>query len=128
MKELPSHLDELNEHIRNPNDEIGRFMKLEEREAAEKIQDAPGIAQTSAQAVIAVVGTDMGRFPTISSWAGLCPGKRRSGKTRKGAALLRSTLPACAHSAVKVKSSCLHAQYARIAAQNALIWRQPTPS
>ena len=77
MKELLAHPDELNEHIRNLNDEIDRFMKPEERQAAEKIQDVPDIAQTSAQAVTAVIGTDMSRFPTdkhISSWAGLCPG------------------------------------------------------
>lgn len=57
---------------------------------------------------------NMDRFPTaghIASWAGLCPGnnesanKRRSGKTRKGNALLRDTLVVCAHSAVKNKSS-----------------------
>lgn len=56
----------------------------------------------------------MDRFPTaghIASWAGLCPGnnesanKRRSGKTRKGNALLRDTLVVFAHSAVKNKSS-----------------------
>ena len=125
MKELLSHLDELNEHIRNLNDEIERFMKPEEHEAAKKIQDVPGIAQTSAQTVIAVIGTDMSRFPTekhISSWAGLCPGnnesagKRRSGKTRKGNSLLRSTLLVCAHSAVKVKSSYFYAQFARVCA------------
>ncbi|MBP5718580.1 MAG: IS110 family transposase [Abditibacteriota bacterium] len=125
MKELLSHLDELNEHIRNLNDEIDHFMKPEERDAAEKIQDVPGIGQTSAQAVIAVIGTDMNRFPTdkhISSWAGLCPGnnesagKRRSGKTRKGNSLLRSTLLVCAHAAVKVKSSYFYAQYTRICA------------
>ena len=125
MKELLTHLDELNEHIRNLDDEIDHFMKPEERDAAEKIQDVPGIGQTSAQAVIAVIGTDMSRFPTdkhISSWAGLCPGnnesagKRRSGKTRKGNALLRSTLLVCAHAAVKVKSSYFYAQYTRICA------------
>ena len=125
MKELLSHLDELNEHIRNLDDEIDRFMKPEEREAAAKIQDLPGIGSTSAQTIISVIGTDMSRFPTdkhISSWAGLCPGnnesagKRRSGKTRKGNALLRSTLVVCAHSAVKVKSSYFYAQYTRICA------------
>ena len=125
MQELLSHLDELNEHIRNLNDEIDRFMKPEERDAAEKIQDVPGIGQTSSQAIIAVIGTDMSRFPTdkhISSWAGLCPGnnesagKRRSGKTRKGNAMLRSTLLVCAHSAVKVKSSYFYAQFTRICA------------
>ena len=125
MKELLSHLDELNEHIKNLDDEIDRFMKPEEHEMAAKIQDVPGIGQTSAQAIISVIGTDMSRFPTdkhISSWAGLCPGnnesagKRRSGKTRKGNSLLRSTLLVCAHSAVKVKSSYFYAQYMRICA------------
>ena len=125
MKELLAHLDELNEHIRNLDDEIDRFMKPEEHEAAAKIPDVPGIGPTSAQTIISVIGTDMSRFPTdrhISSWAGLCPGnnesagKRRSGKTRKGNSMLRSTLLVCAHSAAKVKSSYFYAQYARICA------------
>ncbi len=82
-----------------------------------------GIGVTSVQAVISVIGTDMGRFPTdahISSWAGLCPGdnesakKRRSGKTRKGNSLLRTTLIVCAHSAAKVKGSYFHAEFQRI--------------
>ena len=125
MKELLSHLDELNEHIRNLDDEIVRFMKPEEHEAAAKIQDVPGIGQTSAQTIISVIGTDMNRFPTdkhISSWAGICPGnnesagKRRSGKTRKGNSMLRATLLVCAHSAAKVKSSYFYAQFTRICA------------
>ena len=125
MKELLAHLDELNEHIRNLNDEIDNFMKPAEHIAAAKIQDVPGIGNASAQAIIAVIGTDMSRFPSdrhLSSWAGLCPGnnesakKRRSGKTRKGNALLRSTMTVCAHSAVKVKTSYYYAQYTRICA------------
>lgn len=50
---------------------------------------------------------------------GLCNGnnesahKRRSGKTRKGNALLRSTLVVCAHSAVQNKKSYFHAQFQR---------------
>lgn len=125
MKELLTHLDELNEHIQNLNDEINNYMKPEEHEAAEKIQGVPGIGKTSAQAIISVIGTDMTRFPTdrhISAWAGLCPGnnesarKQGSGKTRKGNALLRATLTVCAHSAVKVKMSYYYAQYSRICA------------
>lgn len=123
MKELLCHLDELNIHIRNLDDEIDNFMKLEEKQAAEAIRDVTGIGNTSAQAIISVIGTDMGRFPTdahISSWAGLCPGdnesagKRKSGKTRKGNALLRTTLITCAHAAVKNKNSYFYAQFMRI--------------
>lgn len=123
MKELLAHLDELNIHIKNLNDEIDSFMKPEEKQASHAIQDVTGIGNTSAQAIISVIGTDMERFPTdrhISSWAGLCPGdnesarKRKSGKTRKGNSLLRTTLITCAHSAVKNKKSYFHAQFMRI--------------
>jgi transposase len=92
MKELLSHLDELNEHIRNLDDDIDRFMKQEDKNAADAIQEIPGIAATSAQVIISVIGNDMSRFPSdrhLSKWAGLCPGnnesasKRKSGKTTK---------------------------------------------
>ena len=125
MKELLSHLDELNIHVKNLDDEIDNFMKPDENKASAAIQKITGIGNTSAQAVISVIGTDMERFPTdahISSWAGLCPGnnesakKRRSGKTRKGNALLRTTLITCAHSAVKNKKSYFYAQFMRISA------------
>lgn len=123
MKELLVHLEELNVHIKNLNDEIDNFMKPEEKQAAQAIQNVTGIGNISAQAIISVIGTDMGRFPTdahISSWAGLCPGdnesakKRKSGKTRKGNSLLRTTLITCAHSAVKNKNSYFYAQFMRI--------------
>ena len=125
MKELLSHLDELNEHIRNLDDDIDRFMKQEDRNAAQAIQEIPGIGASSAQVIISVIGNDMSRFPSdrhISKWAGLCPGnnesasKRKSGKTTKGNKMLRTTLVTCAHSAVKVKTSYFSALFSRISA------------
>ena len=125
MRILLDHLDELNAHIKELDDDIDNFMKLEEKEAASAIQDIPGIGNTSAQAIISVIGTDMERFPTgshIASWAGLCPGsnesahKRKSGKTTKGNALLKETLVVCAHAAVKNKESYFYAQFTRISA------------
>ena len=125
MKELLTHLDELNIHIKNLDDGIDNFMKPEEKKASQVIQDIKGIGNTSAQTIISVISTDMSRFPTaahISSWAGMCPGdnqsagKRKSGKTRKGNALLRTTLITCAHAAVKDKSSYFYAQFMRISA------------
>ena len=125
MRTMLAHIDELAKHIKDLDDEIDRNMKDEEKIAAAAIQEIPGIGNTSAEAIISVLGTDMSRFPTdghISSWAGLCPGnnesakKRKSGKTRKGNALLRSTLVVCAHSAVKVKNSYFYAQFQRISA------------
>ena len=125
MKELLIHLDELNAHIKNLDDEIDNFMKPDEKQAASAIEGVTGIGHTSAQAIISVIGTDMSRFPTdghIASWAGLCPGdnesagKRKSGKTRKGNALLRSTLVTCAHAATRNKKSYFYAQFMRISA------------
>ena len=125
MKELLRHIDELDKHIANLDDQIDDHMKPEEKQAVEAIQTVTGIGSDSAKAIIAVIGTDMERFPTdshISSWAGLCPGdhesakKRKSGKTRKGNKLLRSTLVVCAHAAAKVKTSYFYAQYKRIGA------------
>ena len=123
MRTLLKHLDELNIHIKELDDDIDSFMKPEEKQASAAIQEVTGIGSTSAQAVISVIGTDMGRFPDdahIASWAGLCPGdnesakKRKSGKTRKGNALLRETLVNCVHAAVKNKRSYFYAQFMRI--------------
>ena len=125
MKELLAHLDELNVHIKNLNDEIDNFMKPEEKGAVSVIEEVTGIGHTSAQAIVSVIGIDMSRFPSdghISSWAGLCPGnnesagKRKSGKIRKGNTLLRSTLVTCAHAATRNKKSYFYAQFMRISA------------
>lgn len=125
LRTMLAHIDELSRHIKELDDEIDRNMKDEEKIAAASIQEIPGIGNTSAEVIISVIGTDMSRFPTdghISSWAGLCPGnnqsagKRKSGKTRKGNSLLRSTLVVCAHSAVKNRNSYFYAQFQRISA------------
>ena len=125
MRVMIEHLDELAEHIKELDDDIDQHMKEDEKVAAAQIQEISGIGNTSAEAIIAVIGTDMSRFPSdahISSWAGLCPGnnesakKRKSGKTRKGNALLRSTLIVCAQSAIKNKRSYFYAQFQRISA------------
>lgn len=127
MKKVLRHIDELDEHIRNLDDDINNQMKDDEKKASAAIQDITGIAEASANAIISVIGTDMGRFPSdahISSWAGLCPGnnesakKRGSGKTCKGNVLLRSTLVVCAHSAVKNNNSYFSAQFQRISAHS----------
>lgn len=46
MKILLNHLDELNKHIKKLDDSIDNFMKLEENETANAIQDVPGIEKT----------------------------------------------------------------------------------
>lgn len=73
MRILLDHLDELHSHIKELDDDIDSFMKLEEKKAASVLQDIPGIGNTSAQAIISVIGTDTERFPTVarlSLWRG----------------------------------------------------------
>lgn len=55
--------------------------------------------------------TQFGEAKRLASWAALCPGnhesagKRKTGKTRKGNAIIRYILCECASSASKTKSS-----------------------
>src|SRR5699024_1218434 len=59
LRLLLKHLDELNAIINELDDDIDNFMKPQEKQAAKAIQDIPGIGNTSAQAIISVLGTDM---------------------------------------------------------------------
>ena len=95
-------------------------------EAVARLDTIPGIGRYVAEALIAEIGTDMGRFPTaghLASWAGMCPGnhesagKRRSGKTRKGSPWLRALLVQAAHAGARTKGTYLQAQYRRLAAR-----------
>lgn len=60
MRILLNHLDELNKHIQELDDDISNFMNHDEKNAAVAIQDVTGIGEKSAQAIISVIGTDMG--------------------------------------------------------------------
>jgi transposase len=89
----------------------------------ERLQTIPGISEIVAATVVAEIGVDMSRFPSpghLVSWAGLCPrldqsaGKRRSTRTRHGAAWLKTTLVQAAWAAGRVRSGYLHAQFLRL--------------
>jgi transposase len=93
------------------------------RDAVRLLRSIPGISGLSARAIIAEIGTDMGRFPTaghLVSWAGLCPrndesaGKRRSTRLRKGAPWLKTTLVQCAWAASNKRDSHLRARFTRL--------------
>ncbi len=93
-------------------------------EAAVTLLDTiPGVGRTTAELIVAEIGTDMQRFGSaaqLASWAKLCPGnhesagKRYSGKTGTGNRWLRGGLVQAAHAAVKVKESHLAAVYHRL--------------
>ena len=69
------------------------------RDIVERLKEVPGLSETSAQILIAEIGTDMSQFPTaghLLSWAGLVPrldesaGKRRSTRVQEGCALAQA--------------------------------------
>jgi len=91
--------------------------------AVELLDTIPGIGLTTAEKLVAEIGTDMSRFPSaghLASWAKLCPGnnesagKRHSGRTGKGNPWLKGALTEAAHGAVRVKDSYLSAVYHRL--------------
>lgn len=83
------------------------------------LQTIPGIDQIAGALILIEIGDDMTRFGApdrLAAWAALCPGnnesagKRKSGKTRKGNAIIRYILCECANAARMTKSS-LAAKY-----------------
>jgi len=90
----------------------------------QQLDTIPGVSQRNAENIVAVIGTDMSRFPNadhLVSWGGMCPGsnesagKRRHSRTRKGNSILRSTLVQAGHAAGRTKNTYLAATYRRIA-------------
>ncbi len=93
------------------------------RAAVSLLTTMPGLSETTARVLIAEIGTDMSRFPTVGhliAWAGLCPrldesaGKRRSTRTRRTTPWLKPTLINAAWAATHNKNCYLRAQFLRL--------------
>jgi transposase len=121
VSHLLAHLDYLDEAISTLSARLAELMAPFADELA-RLDTIPGVAQRTAEVVIAELGADMGQFPSdghAASWAGLCPGnnesagKHKPGKTRKGNRWLRTTLIEAAQAATRTDSA-LAAQYRRI--------------
>jgi transposase len=87
--------------------------------AHELLQTIPGIDQIAAALILIEIGDDMTRFArpqSLACWAALSPGndesagKRRSGRTGHGSAVIRFILCECANAARMTKST-LAAKY-----------------
>jgi len=96
------------------------------RVEVELLTTIPGISATAAEVLVAEIGVDMTRFPTVHhllSWAGLCPsmnqsaGKRGSTRVRKGAPWLKPVLVQCAWASGRKKASYTQAQFLRLKAR-----------
>ena len=99
-------------------DALGPF-----RAAVSLLTTMPGLSETTARVLIAEIGDDMTRFPSVGhliSWTGFCPrldesaGKRRSTRTRQSAPWLKPTLVNAAWAATRKKDSYLRAQFLRL--------------
>jgi transposase len=81
------------------------------------LETIPCIGHTTAVAIIAEIGADMRRFPSVASWAGVCPGNRQSagkrlgGRTTQGNPWLRAALGEVTWSMAHPSNSYLAAQY-----------------
>jgi transposase len=125
LKSMYHHLRQIKEEIAVIETEIDRRME-KDKEIIDRLDEIPGVGKTTAQAILAEIGTDMDQFPDeahLASWAGVSPnqnesaGKRKSGKTKKGNSNLKKTLIQCANSAAHSKKTYLGAQFNRIAAR-----------
>jgi transposase len=120
-----AHLDFLDEQIDRLSQAVSEHLQLDPQTAAgiELAASITGVAQRTAEVMIAEIGTDMSVFPTarhLASWAGQCPGnnqsagKRRSGRTSKGPKWLAIALHEAALAATRSKGTYLWALYKRL--------------
>lgn len=120
--QLLAHLDYLDEAITTVSTEIEARLGPFASPLA-RLDTIQGVAQRTAEVIIAEIGVDMSVFPSerhLASWAGICPGhhesagKHRSGKTRKGNRWLRVALIEAATAAIRSRDSALTARYRRV--------------
>ena len=121
------HLAFLEQEVFELDEQILRHIQTTGMQSAlQLLESLPGVQQDSAVSILAEVGPDMSPFPSsahLSSWAGLCPGNRRSagkdkgGRTNRGNRWLRATLTQCAWAAAAKKDCYLKGKFWRLAAE-----------
>ena len=108
----------------NSPDSAESVSTLSWNQAVSLADTIPGVAQNTAELLVAEIGTDMSRFPTsshLAKWARLCPGnhesagKRLSGRTGRSNPWLRTSLVQAANAAVRCRNSYLRVVYRRLA-------------
>ena len=117
------HIDFLDESIAALTAEIATRL-VPFQGAITIICSITGVSRTTAEVMVAEMGTDMTRFPTaghLCAWAGVAPashesaGKRRPDGTRHGSTWLQRALIEASRAAARTKGSYFSAQYSRIA-------------
>lgn len=119
LQMLLDELDFYHLRLRDLEQMIDDHMKKFEKES-EKLQQIRGIAEKSAETIIAEIGTDMSRFPTpdhLTNWSGVAPGLRETADKRKpvgrkpGNQYITTAMIQVAWVAVRMKGSYWQAVY-----------------
>ena len=117
-----SLLDELSAHLAKIEQSVAE-LSVKFKPEIDLLDTIPGIALTSATAIIAEVSTDMSKFPTAQhfcSWAGVVPGENKSAGKRKstritfGNTYIKGLICECAWSAVRMRDTYLSKFYWKI--------------
>lgn len=117
------HIEFLDQQISELDSEVEARLRPFD-DVIDLLDTIPGVGRSTAETILAEVGTDMERFPSadhLASWAGMTPGhnesagKRKSTRTRKGNKALRWALTEAARAAARTKDTYLSAQYRRLA-------------
>ena len=121
--ELLDHLEYLERAIQRVEVSLAELVTAEDR-AVQILVTRPSTGPVTAAAIIAETGTDMQGFASekhLCSWAGVCPGnkrsagKQKSGATTKGTTQLKTILCESAATIARTPGTSLQALYHRIA-------------
>jgi transposase len=125
LRQLLDDLEHTEAKMVTVEEEIDRRLRPAQRDVA-RLCTIPGVDRVTAWGLLSEIGLNMAQFPSaahLASWAGMCPGnfesagKRLSGKTRKGSAVLRRHLCQAAWAVSTKKNTYLSALFRRIAAR-----------
>ena len=126
LQESLRHWEELEAADRRVTNEIDRYLRDRPKlaQARDKLDTIPGLGPRAAEIIVSEIGTEMNaNFESdahLASWAGVCPGNKRSGgkrfsgRTRKGNTYLRAALVQAAWGASMKKNCYLSSQFFRL--------------
>lgn len=126
LRELLGRWEELETADRRVTQEIDDYLKAYPKlaQARNRLDTIPGLGPRAAEVIVSEIGIEMNAtFPSeahLASWAGMCPGNKRSGgkrfsgRTRKGNTYLRAALVQAAWGASMKKNCYLSSQFFRL--------------